>query len=566
MTKIEFKSVPLCEFGGMKTRVNVMRAIAILLFTLASGFSQVCYAANQEDAPTLKEVIEESDKNKAATKAIVENTDPSKPAGTTDKLGRDVPRSAVAGYINAAKASEFEKAAEFLDLRKLPRGYSESDGPDLARHLKVILDRALWVDLDILSADPKGHSNDNLPSYRDFVGQIDLNDRKVDILLQRVPRGDGVYIWKFSTATVRNIPKLYREYGYGELGEKLYLSLPDFSFLTLQLWQWAILLMIVAGAYAIAFVPSYLLGSIFRRKETEQAQLWASFITGPARWLLVVIIGKNWLDIIHPSLETRALINAGTVQTIVVTWLIIQAVDIILGYWNKKLIRMNREHATVLLRPVATAVKIIIILVALLVWLDNIGYKVSTLLAGLGIGGLAVALAAQKSIENLIGAATLYMAAPVRVGDFCRFGDKLGTVEEIGLRSTRLRTLDRTVVSVPNADFASMQLENFADREKIRFNPKLHLRYETKPEQIRQIITEIKKLLDEHSQIGETPISVRFIGFGTYSLEISILAFVMTTDYMEFLEITEQLNIRILEIVEAAGAELATQTQGLFKE
>jgi MscS family membrane protein len=111
-----------------------------------------------------------------------------------------------------------------------------------------------------------------------------------------------------------------------------------------------------------------------------------------------------------------------------------------------------------------------------------------------------------------------------------------------------------------------MQLENFADREKIRFSPKLHLRYGTKPEQIRQIITEIEKLLDEHSQVGEKPISVRFTGFGTYSLEINILAFVMTTDYMEFLEITEQLNIRILEFVEAAGAKLATPTQGLFKE
>jgi MscS family membrane protein len=158
------------------------------------------------------------------------------------------------------------------------------------------------------------------------------------------------------------------------------------------------------------------------------------------------------------------------------------------------------------------------------------------------------------------------MAAPVRVGDFCRFGDKLGTVEEIGLRSTRLRTRERTIVSVPNADFAAMQLENFADREKIRFSPTLHLRYWTKPGQIRQIITEVEKLLNENPQVGETPTTARFVGFGTYSLEINILAFVMTTNYQEFLEITEQLNIRILEIVETAGAELATPAQGLFKE
>jgi MscS family membrane protein len=560
------KLVSFFQGDEMKYQVNVMRAIVIMLLTLASGYSQSSWAANQSGEPTLKQVIEEPAKEKTVKKEGEKGTAPSKPLGPADKLDRGVPRTAVAGYIKAAKANDFEKAAEFLDLRKLPRGYSQSDGPELARQLKVILDRALWVDLDILSSDPKGHKDDGLPSYRDYIGQIDLNDRKLDILLQHVPRDDGVYIWKFATATVRGIPQLYEEYGYGELGENLYRNLPDFEFLTLQSWQWVILLMLVGGAYGIVFVPSYLLGWFFRRKGTDLAQLWALFFTGPVRWIAIVIIVNVWDDIIHPSLETRALIRAGTIQTIIVAWLFVRAVDIILGYWNDKLIRDDRDHATVLLRPAATAVKIIIVMAACLIWLDNIGYKVSTLLAGLGIGGLAVALAAQKSIENLIGAATLYMAAPVRVGDFCRFGDKLGTVEEIGLRSTRLRTLERTVVSVPNADFASMQLENFADREKIRFSPQLHLRYGTKPEQIRQIITEIEKLLNEHPQLGETPNTARFVGFGTYSLEINILAFVMTTDYQEFLVITEQLNIRILEIVEAAGAELATPAEGLFKE
>ena len=550
----------------MKYQIDVMRTIVIILFALASGYSQFSYAQSQKDEPTLRQVIEEPDIKEAAKVGDEKSTTPSKPLGPVDKLNRGVPRSAAEGYLSAVKANDYEKAAEFLDLRNLPRGYSKGDGPELARRLKVIFDRALWVEMDYLSTDPKGHSNDGLPSYRDFIGRIDLDDRSLDILLQRVPRGDGVYIWKFSSVTVRDIPQLYEEYGYGELGEKLYRSLPEFEFLTLQSWQWVILLGLLIGAYGIVFVPSYLLGWLFRRKGTGLAQLWALFFTGPARWLVILIVVKAGIEMIHPSIETRALIRAGTVQTIVVAWLFMRVVDIILGYWNKKLIRNDREHAIVLLRPAATAIKIIIVMVATLVWLDNIGYKVSTLLAGLGIGGLAVALAAQKSIENLIGAATLYTAAPVRVGDFCRFGDKLGTVEEIGLRSTRLRTLERTIVSVPNAEFAAMQLENFADREKIRFSPKLHLRYGTKPEQIKQIITEIENLLNEHPQVDEAPNTARFVGFGTYSLEINILAFVMTTDYQEFLQITEQLNMRILEIIEASGAELATPAQGLFKE
>jgi len=549
----------------LKYQINVMRATVIMLVTLALGYSQVSYAEGQKGEPTLKQVLEEPEEKVATEKEEEKSTVPSKPPGPVDKLDRGVPRTAVAGYFRAAKETDYETAAEYLDLRNLPRGYSKNNRLKLARQLKVILDRTLWVDMDILSTDPKGHSDDGLPSYQDFVGRINLKDDKVDVLLQRVPRGDGVYIWKFSSATVREIPKLYREYGYGELGEKLYLSLPEFEFLTLKSWQWVLALILFIGAYGIVFAPTYLLGWLFRRKGTDLAQLWALFFTGPARWLVILVIVRGWFDIIHPSIETRAVVRAGTLQTIVVAWVFMRFVDIIIGYWNNKLIRNNREHVIVLLRPAATAVKIIIVMVASLVWLDNIGYKVSTLLAGLGIGGLAIALAAQKSIENLIGAATLYIATPIHVGDFCRFGDKLGTVEEIGLRSTRIRTLDRTVISVPNADFAGMQLENFSEREKIRFNPKLHLRYGTKPEQLKEIIAAIEKLLNEHPRVDEAPNTARFVGFGTYALDINILSFIMTTDYLEFLEIAEELNMQILEIIEAAGAELATPVQQLLK-
>ena len=119
-----------------------------------------------------------------------------------------------------------------------------------------------------------------------------------------------------------------------------------------------------------------------------------------------------------------------------------------------------------LLRPAGTVIKIIIFSIAALNWLENIGFNASTLLAGLGIGGLAIALAAQKTVENIIGAITLYTSAPIKIGDFCRFGNSFGVVEEIGLRSTRIRTLDRSVIYVANAKFIDMNLENYSEREK----------------------------------------------------------------------------------------------------
>jgi MscS family membrane protein len=224
------------------------------------------------------------------------------------------------------------------------------------------------------------------------------------------------------------------------------------------------------------------------------------------------------------------------------------------------------QQADVLLRPAVTALKIIVIVLALAIWLENLGFKATTLIAGLGIGGLAVALAAQKSVENLIGAITLYASTPVRVDDFCRFGDKIGTVEEIGLRSAQIRTLDHTVIHVPNAAFADMQLENFARREKVWYHPQLRLRSDTTPDQIRYILTEVRKIFHAHPRIDPDPARIRFTDIGTDALQLDVFAYITTTDYNELLEIAEDLNLRILDIVAASGTALAMPTQTVFVE
>jgi hypothetical protein len=175
----------------------------------------------------------------------------------------------------------------------------------------------------------------------------------------------------------------------------------------------------------------------------------------------------------------------------------------------------------------------------------------------LGVGGLALALAAQPTIENLIAALTLYADRPVRVGEFCRFGDTLGTVEEIGMWSTRIRTLDQTVLSVANADFSKGRLENYTARGKIWYHPRIRLRYETTPDQVRYILVEVRKLLYAHPRVLPDPARIRFVGFGEYSLDLAVFAYIDTKDYGEHLEITEDLNLRIMDVIKAAGTELA---------
>jgi MscS family membrane protein len=238
-------------------------------------------------------------------------------------------------------------------------------------------------------------------------------------------------------------------------------------------------------------------------------------------------------------------------------WALLRLIDVIRGHLSDKMEAQGRSQASLLLRPTATAVKIVFVIVALMIWIENLGFKATTLIAGLGVGGLAVALAAQKSIENLIGAITLYMSAPVKVGDLCRFGDEFGTVEEINLRATRIRTLDRTLIAVPNAVFAEMQLENVSAREKLRYNPTLILRHETTPDQMRKVLDGIRQAIAEHPMVDDDPQYVRFEQFGERGLQLKTLIYVDTTDYQEFLGVAEELNLQMMDVVASAGTALA---------
>jgi MscS family membrane protein len=187
----------------------------------------------------------------------------------------------------------------------------------------------------------------------------------------------------------------------------------------------------------------------------------------------------------------------------------------------------------------------------------RLGVPVVPLLAGLGVGGLALALAAQPTIENFIAGLTLFADRPVRIGDVCRFGDRVGKVEEIGMRSTQLRMNDQSLVSVPNADFSKLHLENYSRRGKNWYHPRIKLRYETTPDQIRWILVEVRKLLYAHPKVIREPARIRFAEFGTYSLDLDVFAFIDVPDYDEFLEIAEDLNLRIMEVVAQSGSGLA---------
>jgi MscS family membrane protein len=195
---------------------------------------------------------------------------------------------------------------------------------------------------------------------------------------------------------------------------------------------------------------------------------------------------------------------------------------------------------------------------------DRLGVPVYGIVAGLGVGGLAIALAAQPTIENLIGGMNLFADKPIRVGDLCKYGEEVGWVETIGIRSARIRGLDRTLTTIPNAALAKMPIVNLTQRDRMLIKAVIGLRYETTPEQLRYILVKLREMLLGHPRVHPDPARARFVGFGASSLDIEVYAYVMTRDWAEFLGIREDILLRVMDIVEEGGTSIAFPSQTLY--
>jgi MscS family membrane protein len=208
-------------------------------------------------------------------------------------------------------------------------------------------------------------------------------------------------------------------------------------------------------------------------------------------------------------------------------------------------------------------VDLLIISAGVIVTLHYFRVNPTTALAGLGVGGIAVAFAAQKTLENIIGGVSLIFDQAVRVGDSLKVGDTNGIVEDIGLRSTRIRTADRTVVSVPNGQIANMTLENISSRDKFWFHPVLALCYGTTSSQIQTVLDGIRSLLKESRHLDPASARVRFLRFGPSSLDVEVFAYVLAHDWNQFLEIQESLLLQIIDSIESLGVQFALPMQTL---
>ena len=469
--------------------------------------------------------------------------------------------------MQACRAHDYTRACSYLDLRNLPHTARLKQGCQLAQQLELILNRDTRFDVGNLASDPKGSATLGLPANRERVDSFSDNGQTVDIELERIRLRSGLWIWLFSSDTIGRIPTLMRLTSESPIEKHMPEPLVTWTLAGLPLWQWGglVLLALAAGALAFFVGPLALRCSqpLFKRIAPRPSASWLDPFIGPLRLLLAVALFRFRLQWVSPS--QKAGLYLGRFLALLLFfglfWFFLGIVDLAVVWVRANLQARHRLTSYSALPLVARVFKIVILLLMIAALLSEWGYNTTTIVASLGVGGIAVALAAQKTIENFFGGVSVVADRPVAVGDFCKFGDRMGVVEDIGLRSTRVRTPDRTLVTVPNGQFSTMTIENFSKRDKMLFHFVLNLRRDTKPDQVRSLLQSISSILQHHDKVDAGATPAQFVGVGTYSLDLDISVYLLTSEDSLFAQIRQELFLAILDAVEAAGTALALPTQ-----
>jgi MscS family membrane protein len=475
------------------------------------------------------------------------------------------PRASLQNFLELTRAGAYAAASLYLDAPTA----SPDSAATLARDLKAVLDRYLWFDLDDVSPLASGDTTDGLSEGVDHLGSIPIagGPNQPVRLIKTV--ADGETRWRFTRATVERIPGWYSSLGDRWIIEHLPSSLRRPGPFEILWWQWLALPILVSISAFAGALTSRLAGSILRRATQRTTSTWDDAIVDRLSAPLTLacalaVLGAllPFLGLYQPAADAGyRLVRAGFL--VVVFWSLWRLVDVGRLVMSRSEWARNAAGSRSLLPLGARTAKVVILAIAGVSVFSLLGYPVASLIAGLGLGGLALALAAQKTVENVFGAFSIGIDQPFREGDFVKIEDFVATVEAIGLRSTRFRTLDRTLVTIPNGRLADMRLESFTARDRLRLAAAIGLVYETTGVQMRQVLAGFERVLRDHPKIWPDAVVVRFREFGSSSLDIEVMAWFQTADWGEFQAIRQEILLRFMDVVEQAGTSFAFPTQTL---
>jgi MscS family membrane protein len=496
-------------------------------------------------------------------KSVEPASSSAQPPPKIDQLGRETPRSSMIGGLRAGQRRDFATVA--LYLQQNPR--HPLDLIRVARELSALRTNYKG-NINLLSDNPEGDVEAGLPPGEVHAGVITVGETNLDITLIRVNDPVAGKIWLMSKDTVAKIPEMYaalQSLNPTGLDRLAVLATSGTQLLGMSLRQWAVWLISIPLSWLLAVLFSFLV-SIPRRawlrlRKLPVSTIWQTPLGLPLKCILALLFHAGFVYLMAMPLLYRTyyfrLIAA--LLAACLAWLASTVTDRGFG----EAVQYSRQHHSggeSILILMQRMTRVAMLIVAFFVALALFGLNVKTALAGLGIGGLAIALGAQKTLENLIGGVSLLMDKAVQVGDFCKIGDRVGTVEDIGLRSLKMRTLDQNMLVVPNGLLATMQFENMKARPKLLLNQTFSLRIESRVEQLRFILDRVKNMLDNHPSI-ESGSRVRVAGFNGAAFQLELFAYGSTGDWTEFTAIRQDVILKIAEIVETAGTGFAAPTQ-----
>jgi len=485
---------------------------------------------------------------------------------TVDPLGRTTPSGSILGFLQHSQAGEYSIASQYLQMSPARR---QAEGEQIAAQLKAVMDSPAFTGRVGAFTQAEGTPQEGVPLGRQKIGTMSSGDVEADLDLVRVSDPSAGRIWLVSSDTLTKIPELHDQVAARQVEKKLPKVLVKHQFAGVPLWQWLALLVAVPVAAGIGWLLLVLLEIPVRwwarrRGQTEIAN-WRS-VSAPAwlftgtlahqifvRYLGIALLPRHY----YFQITSVALIAS-------VTWIIWRIVQWSLRRVRNRALSHGHSGTGSLMLLGERILKFVIFVVGMLAVLSNLGFNMSTFLAGLGIGGLAIGFGAQKTIENLFGGVSVLGDEVFRVGDVCRFGDRTGVVEDIGLRSTRIRTDERTLVAIPNGVVATINLENFSRRDKILFKTTLGLRLESKADHVRFVLAETRRLLYSHPKIETKTVRVRLTDIAGTSLSMEVVAYILTRDFNEYAAVREDVLLRIMDVLEDSGGGLSLPAQTLY--
>jgi MscS family membrane protein len=482
---------------------------------------------------------------------------------TEDPLGRENPRSAVTAFLEACGTQDYQKASQYLDLHQVPARNREQRGPELAKQLEVILNSDKDLKFQRLSGRPEGNPADDPDPNRELVATIAQDSRQFTLDLEREAlQTGGPQVWLFSTDTVAAIPQIHVTSTPSRIERYLPPVLVANEVLETPIWKWLALALLALLMVSLSRLLDWVIALILKLPERyfkrQWGLRWLRTIVAPVRVMVCLAVFRIGVEILDPSAIARLYIGRAMQIIFVwsVAWCMIRLVELFMNHVELSFDTPQQLASRTMLHLGRRTANVMIVVFAILIVLENWGYNTATLIAGLGVGGIAVALAAQQTIANIFGGVSLVGDSPIRIGEFGKFGDVLGVVEDIGMRSTRIRTLNRTIVSVPNSNFAGLNLENYSMRDKILFNPTFQIKRSVTEEQVHALMEALEKMFAGRRELEPVAPAARLTGLAAGYLSLEVFSYVRTADINEFYKIQGSLLLAINDIFKSQNIEL----------